>query len=191
MVVTISSSLLLVASSVVLFNSLLINQSKLDLTRTLGLSPDWSVYENSKYKIKVKYPKTWKYQTKDNPWGDSFVIFLPLNHQQSGVKVAISVETIPELISLEEYTKSFKKRILEYNEDCKLIEQKDSLLLHTTAYRVVYEFQRNYKRVKKIATLALRDKKAYIIYYEAELHSFSKFEPEMEVFVDSLEINSH
>jgi serine/threonine-protein kinase len=177
---------------VVLFNFLLINQSNLDLPRALpGFLPDWSEYKNSKYKIKVKYPKTWNYQLKDNPWGESFVIFIPLNHQQSGVKVAISVEPMPDLISLEEYTKIFKKRVLEHNEECKLIEQKDSLLLHTNAYTVVYEFKYDNKRVKKMAILALRDKKAYIVYYEAKPYSFSKFEPVVKTLVNSLEIINH
>jgi len=192
LLVAITSSLLLVASLVVLFNSFLINQSKPDLARTPpGLLTDWLVYENSKYKIKVKYPKTWNYQLKDNAWGESFVIFRPLDHQQSGAKIAISVESMRDLISLKEYTENFKEIILKDNEECKLIEQKDSYLLHNKAYTVVYEFKDNNKKVRKMAILSLKHKKGYIVYYEAELYSFSKIEPVVQIFVDSLEITNY
>lgn len=174
-----------------LFNLLfLVNRNNPDLLKASpSLLLDWGVYANSTYGIKIKYPRTWNYRLKDNPW-DSFIIFFPIDDKQSGARIAISVEPLSELITLEEYAESFKKNVLKFNEESRFIEQKEASLLHTDAYKVLYDFKRDGKRVKKMAIVTLRNKQAYIIYYEAELNSFSKFELVMQSMVDSLEFTN-
>ncbi|GAA6615809.1 PsbP-related protein [Scytonema sp. NUACC26] len=155
-----------------------------------SLSSNWLLYENSKYNIKVKYPTTWNYQNKDNPWS-SFVIFFPRNDKQSGANISISIEFLSDLISLQEFIKKFKQEVLEYNEKCNFLEKKESTFLHTAGLRVTFECIRENQKIKKMAVITLRDKRAYTIYYEVEVNSFSQFESIANMMLNSLDVSSH
>jgi hypothetical protein len=150
----------------------------------------WVDYENKKFKVRLKYLNTWSYHLKDNPW-DSFVIFFPKDYaysREKDAKVAVEVESLNSLISLDEYVDSFKKEILNDTEGAKLLGVGGYSLLNSPAYKVIYEFKRNNKTLKKEAFITLRDKKAYIVYYEARVDIFSKFEKIVEEMAKSLEI---
>ena len=168
----------------------LVNRSNFDLLRAShSLSPDWLVYGDSKNEIKIEYPKTWNYRLKDNPWS-SFIVFFPIGEEQSGARVAINVESLSELITLKEYIESFEKEVSNYNEESKLIESEEVLLVHNKAHKVLYTFEREHKKIKKMAIITIKDKKAYIIHYEAEANSFSKYESVVKTMADSLELTN-
>lgn len=151
------------------------------------MSPDWVVYANTKNGIKIEYPKTWNYRLKDNPW-DSFIVFFPRDDEQSGARVAISVELLSELISLKDYIESFKKEVSNYSEESRFIEQKEVLLLHNKAYKVLYISEREDKKIKKMAIITIQSKRAYIIHYEAEFNIFLKYESVVKAMANSLEL---
>jgi len=168
----------------------LVNRSNSDLLKASpSQSPDWVVYADSKNGIEIEYPKTWNYRLKDNPW-DSFIVFFPIDDEQLRARVAISVELLSELITLKDYIESFKKEVSDYHEGSRFIEQKEVLLLHNKAYKVLYAFERDHKKIKKMAIITIQSKKAYIIHYEAEFNSFLKYESVVKSMANSLELTN-
>lgn len=153
---------------------------------------EWLIYEDNEFKIQVKYLSTWSYQLKNNPW-DSLVVFFPKDQQNLGVKnvkIAVSVESLSSLISLTQYVDSFEKEILRDNEECKLVETSEYLLTNSSGRKVTYDFKRNDIVIRKTAFVTLRNKRAYIIYYEAKPNAFPRFEQIAEDMAKSLQIEN-
>lgn len=173
----------------------LLNISSLSPTPlSSSVSPvqEWLIYKSSEFKIQVKYLSTWSYQLKDNPW-DSIVVFFPKDQQNlevKDVKVAVSVEPLSNLISLSQYVSSFEKEILKDNEESKLIETSEYLMINASGRKITYKFKRNDSVIRKVAFVTLRDKRAYIIYYETTLEAFPKFEQIAEDMAKSLQIEN-
>jgi hypothetical protein len=153
---------------------------------------EWLTYKNDEFNVRVKYLSTWTYELKNNPL-DSLVVFFPKEHQDfeiKDVRVAVSVEQLLTLPSLIQYVDELKKEILKDNEDCKLIEVKGYLLANSNGRKITFEFKRNDSIVRKVAFVTLRNKRAYIIYYEAKPNVFPQFEQIAEDMARSLQVEN-
>ena len=151
------------------------------------LEQDWLTYKNET--LKLNYPPTWSYQIKNNPV-DSSVIFFPneqLHIEPKEIKVAIGVEPLRELMSLEEYTNSVKKEIIKDNDESKIIEERDYSFLRSRGQKITYEFNNNGSKIKKSIFIMPKDKKAYAIYYQAKDQDFTMSENIADQIVQSLD----
>jgi hypothetical protein len=154
-------------------------------------SDDFKTYENSQYGITIKHPKDWKPQ--EIGINGDVVKFV---HQPSQANVVISVKALSDWLTLEEYTKQSlsaieneflddKKQVKKYN-----IEQKNgnATLAKNPAVQVVYTGKdENNNSLKMMEVWHLKDKKAYIITYEAPSAKYDEFVKIVDEMVDSFE----
>ena len=150
----------------------------------------WEVYEDKEYGIILNYPQGWKYKTDGgNIWSKSTTFFLGDDPNTENM-ITIEIEPLRELITKEKYLDLIKSSILEHHEASKIIEQKDTLMLNTNAYEILYEFNYNDKIIRKLAVVTLRNKVGYIFYYEASPHEFSRYESLAQHIKNSLKFSS-
>jgi hypothetical protein len=62
--------------------------------------------------------------------------------------------------------------------------------MNASGRKITYEFKRNDSVIRKAAFVTLRDKRAYIIYYETKLEAFPRFEQIAEDMAKSLQIEN-
>jgi hypothetical protein len=142
--------------------------------KSSDLTRDWKIYEDDRYKITLNYPQTWDYIVEDIVWGRSITL-LPENYQNSRSKITINIEPINELTTLEEYSEDLKRAILRNNRSSIILEEEDTVMLNTQAREILYEFERDNERVRKMAIVVLRNKISYVFYYEASPDNFLNF----------------
>jgi len=152
-------------------------------------SDDFKTYENSQYGITIKHPKDWKPQ--EIGINGEVVKFV---HQPSQANVVISVKALSDWLTLEEYTKqslsAIENEFLDDNKQVKKynIERKNgkASLAKSEAFQVIYTGKNESNNSMKIMEVwNLKNKKAYIITYEAPSENYDKLNPIVEEMVDS------
>ena len=156
---------------------------------------NFNTYTNPQYGITIKYPTDWKPQ--QIGINGEVVKFV---HQPSQANVLISVKPLPDFMSLEQYRKQYvenieneflddEKQVKKYN-----IEQPNGNVTLPTlakhpAFQVVYtgkDENNNSLKIREVGNL--KDKKAYIITYEAKLGNYDEFSKIAEEMIDSFEV---
>jgi hypothetical protein len=154
-------------------------------------SDDFKTYENSQYGITIKHPKDWKPQE----IGINGEV-VKLVHPPSQASVVISVKALSDWLTLEEYTNqslsAIKNEFLDDNKQVKKynIEQTNgnATLAKNQAFQVVYTGKdENNNSFKMMEVWNLKDKKAYIITYEAASGKYDEFVKIVDEMVDSFE----
>ncbi|OCR02685.1 hypothetical protein BCD67_16010 [Oscillatoriales cyanobacterium USR001] len=150
----------------------------------LLVNPDnFKIYTNDKYGITIKHPTDWKPQEKGGINGE-VVKFV---HQPSQANVVVSVKTLSDWMSLEEYTKESVKNI----ENEFKIERRNgsATLAKRPAFQVVYTGKdENNNSLKMMEVWNLKDKKAYIITFEVKSGKYDEFSKIAEEMIDSFEV---
>lgn len=152
-------------------------------------SDDFKTYANSQYKFTIKHPKDWKPQ--EIGINGEVVKFV---HQPSQANVLVSVKALSGWLSLEEYTKQSmtaienefldeKKQVKKYK-----IEEKNgnASLAKNPAFKVIYAGKdASNNSLKMMEIWNLKDKRAYIITYEASAAKYDELNKIVEEMVDS------
>lgn len=154
-------------------------------------SDNFKTYKNSQYGITIKHPKEWKPQ--EIGINGEVVKFV---HPPSQASVVISVKGLSDWLTLEEYTNqslsAIKNEFLDDNKQVKKynIEQTNgnATLAKNQAFQVVYTGKdENNNSFKMMEVWNLKDKKAYIITYEAASGKYDEFVKIVDEMVDSFE----
>jgi hypothetical protein len=152
---------------------------------------NFKTYKNSQYGITIQHPKDWKAQEIGGIDGE-VVKFV---HQPSQANVVISVKPVPgDFKSLQEYTEksvaNIKNEFLDEKKQVKKYkiekENGNALLAKREAFQVIYTGKDESNNSLKIMEVwNLKNKKAYIITYEAPSETYDKLNPIVEEMVDS------
>lgn len=154
-------------------------------------SDNFKTYKNSQYGITIKHPKDWKPQ--EIGIDGEVVKFV---HQPSQANVVISVKSLPDWMSLQEYTKQSVNNIEnEFLDDKKQIKKykiegrnEKATLAKRPAFQVVYTGKdESNNSFKMMEVWNLKDKKAYIITYEAASGKYDELSKVVDEMVDSFE----
>ncbi|WP_293134148.1 serine/threonine-protein kinase [Microcoleus sp. bin38.metabat.b11b12b14.051] len=154
-------------------------------------SDNFKTYKNSQYKISIKHPKDWKPQ--EIGIDGEVVKFV---HEPSKANVLISVKTLPNWLSLQEYTKQSVNYIEnEFLDDKKQIKKykiegqnEKATLAKRPAFQVVYTGKdENNKSLKLMEVGNVKDQKAYVITYEAGSEKYDELSKIVDEMVDSFE----
>lgn len=133
-------------------------------------TPSLLPYENSAYGISIKYPETWKLDSKQDPITGSLVKFLsPKTGTDTYTdNLSLTIDNFPgKNPTLDEYTKQIKN----YNRD--VVEEANTKLANRPAYQIVSSKQEGGRSLKSLQVWMVKDNKAYIITYTAESHKYS------------------
>ncbi|MBW4495258.1 MAG: protein kinase [Oscillatoria princeps RMCB-10] len=159
--------------------------SVLDLSRL--------TYDAPNSGIKIKYPKTWTKDVKQNAiLGTEVRFFSPKEGEGDKFQENLSVE-IQDLsaqpVTEQQYTKEALKAIYQFVPNAKiLIELKDQNIGNSSGYQVVYTGRDGGQNLKRMQMWAVINNKAYVITYEAEEQKYLQFLPVAQKMVDSFEI---
>lgn len=121
--------------------------------------------------LALDYPKTWNYIVKDTMWGRS-VTFLSEDHKNSKLTVTLSIRPMNGLVTLEEYSKDLRMSIARNSQSVKILEEGEAIMLNSHAYKILYEFERDGKKIRKMSILSLKNKVSYIFDYESNSNEF-------------------
>lgn len=145
-------------------------------------------YQNSTAGIKMKYPQSWERQDINNPLTGEVVAFL--SPKQSNVdkfqeKLTISVEDFSG--TLDEFSNSSIKDISNHLTEAKIINTSEKNLAYQRANQLVFTGKDGNNSLKNWQILTLRNYKAYIITYTAEIDNYDAFSQKAETMVNSVE----
>lgn len=145
-------------------------------------------YQNSTAGINMKYPQSWERQDINNPLTGEVVAFL--SPKQSNVdkfqeKLTISVEEFSG--TLDEFTDSSKKDISNHLTEANIINTSERNLAYQRANQLVFTGKDGNNRLKNWQVLTLRNYKAYIITYTAEIDNYDAFSQKAETMINSVE----
>ncbi|MBW4642995.1 MAG: protein kinase [Goleter apudmare HA4340-LM2] len=159
-------------------------------SKYISPATDLLVYGNSTYGIKIKYPQDWERQDINNIITGEVVTFLPpkvVGNNQFQEKVTISVENFTG--TLEESSQSFRKEISNNLSAAKLIDEQSVTLANKQGKQLIFTGKMGTDSLKSWQIWTLKNDKAYIIIYTANIEDYEKFIPVAEQVVKSFEID--
>jgi serine/threonine-protein kinase len=158
--------------------------SVLDLSRL--------TYNDPNSGIKIKYPKNWTKDVKANAiLGTEVRFFSPKEGDGDKFQENLSVE-IQDLsaqpVTEQQYTKEARKQIYQFVPNANIItELKDQKIGNISGYQVVYTGRDGGQKLQRMQMWAVRNNKAYVITYEAEVEKYVNFLPVAQKMIDSFE----
>lgn len=156
------------------------------------LIENFLLYQNSKYGISIKYPKTWKVEEIESiVTGDVAKFYLPPKESTDSLppQVTVEIQNLKYATSLQDFSKQKINEIRQFLPDAKINEQRLTTLANLPAEKVVYTGEDDPYTVKRMAVWTLKDNKAYIITYTVEESQYDDFVNTAKVMIDSLQIN--
>lgn len=152
----------------------------------------FSIYENSTYGIKMKYPKTWMIQyIGDIFTGELVKILAPQTSGATTYQAGVTVEIVnlKQPMSLDEYTNLSVNEITQFLPQARIEESDATTLAEIPAQKVVYSGKEEQHNVKRMAVWTLKNNKAYIITYTAEISKYDEFLKTAQEIINSLKIS--
>jgi hypothetical protein len=168
-------------------NNNTINNQQLALQQETNLT-----FDDPAYGIKSQYPSSWIKIQPGQPSiqddVDVIVAFLRPEVQQNIssalTRIGIGVQhLISQSISLDQYTSNQIETINRQN--ATMLESSETTLAGIPAHRAVFTLQ---DTTKLMQIWALKDEKAYIITYQANLSGYPEYLPTFQRMVESLQI---
>lgn len=168
----------------------------LGITIVIGLTiffitkkDDGNGYENSKYGITIKYPKTWERQDLENPITAEIVTFISpkqSNTDNFQEKVTISVDKFSG--TLDDLQKSNIKEINNTVSGAKIVDKSLITLANKEASKLVFTGKNGQDILKNMQVVTLKGDKAYTITYTAKIDDYNQFVETAETMINSLQI---
>jgi len=152
-----------------------------------------ATYENSTYRIKIKYPQSWGKQENPDIITKKVVEFIAPRTNNSGefpAKMIIYVEDLSSPLSLEEYTKNLKQQIIQPDASTKIISEGESTLAGKSAYQIVRTGMQGKFKLKTLEVWTLKNYKAYSIVYIASADKYDDFLKAAETTIKSLQVEN-
>ncbi|BAZ10402.1 TPR repeat-containing serine/threonine protein kinase [Calothrix sp. NIES-4071] len=153
---------------------------------------NFSVYENSDYAIKIKYPQNWvKNEVEDKTTGE-LARFSPYDRNNSdvGAEIILEIQPLKRPLVLSEYTNLKVNEIIQFFPEAKIHESHTVKLpnIPTLVHEVVYSGKDNKLGIKRKAVWTVKDKTAYIITYSAQESEYDKYLNTATKMINSLEL---
>lgn len=150
----------------------------------------FSNYTNATVGIKMKYPQNWKRQNIENIATKEIVTFIspPSNNiNKSQEKLTISVEDY--IGTLYEFKNTSIKEIKNNLTQAKIQNQNDTTLASKPASQLIYTGKDENRSLKSLQVFTLKNDKAYVITYTADIDSYDQFLKTAETMIQSVEID--
>jgi serine/threonine-protein kinase len=151
---------------------------------------DFNIYENSQYRIKVKYPKTWERQDLENPITAEVVTFISPKQSDTDnfqEKVTISIDKFSG--RLDDLQKSSIQEINNTVSGAKIVDKSVTTLANKEASQLVFTGKNGKDILKNMQVVTLKNDQAYTITYTAKIDDYDQFVETAEKMINSLEIN--
>ena len=188
--------LLLVLVFTLLFSvacSLNTNNSKKDNTETEGTQEDASregeylSYENIEHGIDALYPSDWEF--KEDIMG-SLVTFLSPQENEKDLfreNINITLEDLSEYqIDLKQYNELSIQQLKQFITNIEILSNTTYDGLDQDAYQITFTGKQGQLDLKWKSIIFLKDKKAYIITYSADIEHYDEYLSYFEEIVNSL-----
>jgi serine/threonine-protein kinase len=151
---------------------------------------DFNIYENSQYRIKVKYPKTWERQDLENPITAEVVTFISPKQSDTDnfqEKVTISIDKFSG--RLDDLQKSSIQEINNTVSGAKIVDKSVTTLANKEASQLVFTGKNGKDILKNMQVVTLKNDQAYTITYTAKIDDYDQFVETAEKMINSLDIN--
>ncbi|QLE59332.1 serine/threonine-protein kinase [Nostoc sp. TCL26-01] len=146
-------------------------------------------YENSSKGIKLRYPQNWQRQDIENVFTQELVTFLsPKENDADKFTEKLTVNVGDFAGTLDESKDLFIKEIKNTLTDANVISTTTATMANKQAYQLVYTGKNGDVSVKNLQIWTLKNDKAYVITYTANVEDYDKFLPIAEKMIQSLEI---
>lgn len=154
----------------------------------LGNTEKYVAYENSEYGIKLDRPEKWSIEENWNSLDPQvgFLSALEDNQDEFREHVIVSVESLSSPLTLNEYTKEVTKQIERSNAIFEPV--KETTFANKEGRKIIYQEKDGNRKRMQIWTI--KNQKAYIATYTAEVDNFDKFAKQAEKIIKSLAINN-
>ncbi|NER36679.1 MAG: DUF1795 domain-containing protein [Oscillatoria sp. SIO1A7] len=153
-------------------------------------------YENTAYKFKLDYPKTWKLEKVERqiPMIKTTEVVKFLSPSEGAADtfeevVTITIEEFSEPLTLDQYKDKALKEIEDFSSYT--VEEKGYYRLRgdRPAYKIVYSGYNGQNNLKTMQVFTIKGgRQAYIITYAAEVAKYDKFAKEAEAIINSFEL---
>jgi tetratricopeptide (TPR) repeat protein len=146
--------------------------------------PDFLQYENTDMGIRIDYPSNWKIEGADG----AITFYSPLENSldQFSENVVVTLEYLPESISLQEYV-DFSNDQLELV-GYEILESKSSTISNYPASQTTATINFEEVSAKQLFTSTIKNDIAFVIIYTALPETFSNYFPIFEEMIDSFVI---
>ena len=147
-------------------------------------------YTNATVGIKMKYPQNWKEQNIQNITTGEIVTFISPqsnNINKSQDKLTISVIDYPG--TLYEFKNTSIQDINNHLTQPKIENQNDTTLANKPASQLIYTGKDENRSLKNLQVFTLKNDKAYVITYTADINSYEQFVKIAETMIQSVEID--
>ncbi len=150
---------------------------------------DFLTYENTKYDLRVKYPKDWI--KKENNMG-FLVTFLSTKENESDTSaenVIINVQDLTgQSVTLEDITNATLLFSKKYFNDFKLIESETTTISGGSANKITCRMKQGVYNLKLMQIHTIKNDRVYTFTYTATEDTYSKYLDIVQDMVDSVEI---
>jgi len=153
---------------------------------------DFLTYYSSTYEIKIKYPAEWQTIEPEDEYVK--VVFLsPLEDPSDSYNelVMILTEDLPFKMKLTDYTEVAIRQIRVLYPDMQILTSGPAKLAGNPAHKIVFAATiEGYEdiSVKGMMIWTIKDKKAYIVGFFAEVETYAAYLQTAQTMVDSFEI---
>ena len=158
-------------------------------TPTTQPTTSLSTYDSPAYGIRIKYPAEW---TKQEQVMGAVVVFLaptegPSDIFQENVNIIVQ-DLSAQPMTLDEYTELGLGQIEQFITDANILDSTTATLAGIPGGRLVYTGKQGQYDLKWMQVWTIKNDKAYVISYTAEIGRYSAFLETVEEMIDSFEI---
>ena len=156
-------------------------------TLLIDNTEEYVAYENAEHGIELERPETWSIKEEWMTLQPGVTFLSPLENSTDNFRenITVSLENLARPLSLNEYTEQAAVQIEGSNT---IIEQPtETTFANREARKVVYQEQDGNK--KRMEVWMIKNQKAYIATYTAEVEKFDKFVKQAERMIESLAIS--
>ena len=150
------------------------------------------IYQSLVHGISIKYPQKWQKSVTPDRITGNMARFMPPsagNADTSQENINLIVRDLPNhLRELQLFTNYYLDDIQQLYRDVKIIQQGRTQLSNQPAYRVIYTAIINGNTIQRLQTWTVKNKKAYIVTYTADIDKYSQYAEVAQKITNSLEI---
>jgi len=158
-------------------------------TPTAQSTNNFLTYDSPAYGIRIGYPSDW---TKSEQFMGSVVAFLSPTESTSDIfreNLNVIVQDLStQPMTLDEYTELSVSQIKQFFTDANITDSSATTLDGNPAHKVVYTGKQGQYNLKWMQVWVVKENKAYIISYTAEVNKYPDFLGTIQQMINSFEI---